>query len=233
MLPGSLTLLLNNATSFISFHRTRASETQRNLTNRFALAGVFVLLLGALQPSYGTTIDFEGLSDGDAVTTQFAANGVTFSNAGVLTAGVSLNEFEFPPMSGINVAVDDGGPLTLTFSVPIQSVGGFFTYLVPITLSAFDANGNLLGSVTSAFFSNLALSGDPGSSPNELLQLAGLGNIATVTISGDPAGFSFVVDDVQFSDVPEPGTMMLTGSVLAFLAIQRLSQVRRLYKGRR
>ncbi len=89
-------------------------------------ASVGVLLFGAVQSVSATTIDFEGLNDGDAVTTQFAAQGVIMSNSTVLTAGASLNEFEFPPASGINVAVDDGGPLTLTFSVPIQFSGWLF-----------------------------------------------------------------------------------------------------------
>lgn len=183
-----------------------------------------VLLFGTVQSASATTIDFEGLNDSDPVTNQFP--GVTFNNAVVFSAGVSLNEFEFPPKSGSTVAVDESGPLTVTFIVPVLSFGGFFTYSVPISLSAFDAGANLLGSVTSAFSSNLALSGAAGSSPNEFLQLAGFGNIAKVTVAGDPAGFSFVVDDVQFSPVPEPGTMLLSSSVLAFLAIRRLSQVR-------
>lgn len=123
---------------------------------------------------------------------------------------------------------DDGGPLSFVFSVPVLSFGGFFTYLQQVTLSAFDANSNLLGSKISAFSSNLVLSGDVGSSPNELLELTGLGNIAKVTVTGDLAGSSFVADDIQFNTpIPEPGTLLLSGSVLAFFAIRRLSQVRR------
>src|SRR5207244_4503963 len=47
-------------------------------------------------------IDFEGLQDGTILSNQYS--GVTFSNAIILTAGISLNEFEFPPLSGTNVA---------------------------------------------------------------------------------------------------------------------------------
>ena len=117
--------------------------------------------------------------------------------------------------------------MTLSFTVPVSSFKGFFIYSVPITIFAFDAGANLLTSVTSTFLSNLALSGDPGSLPNELLQIAGVGNIASITITGDPTGGSFVADEVQFDPVPEPGTMMLSSSVLAFFAMRRLSQVRR------
>jgi hypothetical protein len=196
------------------------------ILHTFASVGVGMLLFGAVQTASATTFDFEGLTDGDTVTNQFAAQGVTISNGTILTAGVSLNEFELPPKSGSNVLSDSGSPLSFSFTIPVLSFGGLFTYLVPTTVSAFDAGSNLLGSVTSAFSSSLALSGDAGSSPNELLQLAGIGNIARVDITGDPAGGSFVVDDVQFSAIPEPGTLLLTGSILAFFVMRRLSQVR-------
>jgi hypothetical protein len=178
-----------------------------------------MLLFASVQSTPAITLDFENLSDGDAVTSQFAAQGVTFSNATVLSAGISLNEFESPPKSGSNVVSDDGGPITVSFTVPVLSFGAFFTYAVPITLSAFDAGANLLASITSAFSSNLALSGDPGSLPNESLQIAGVGSITSITITGDQLGSSFVADDVQFNPVPEPGTLLLSGSVLAFFAI--------------
>ena len=129
-----------------------------------------------------TVIDFDGLLDSEPVTNQFS--GVTFTNATVLTAGLSLNEFDFPPVSGTNVVFDDGGAMTLNFAAPIDSFGGFFTYAEPLTLSAFDSSNNLLASVTSAFSSNLGTAGDPGSSPNEFL-LASIAGISSVTITGD------------------------------------------------
>jgi hypothetical protein len=73
--------------------RTRISRTLTQAT-------IGVLLFGAVQSAPATTLDFEGLNDGDVVTNQFAAQGVTISNGMVLTVGVSLNEFEFPPRSG-------------------------------------------------------------------------------------------------------------------------------------
>lgn len=155
------------------------------------------------------TIDFESLSDADAVTTQFA--GLTFYNATVLTSGISLNEFEFPPHSGNNVAFDDGGPISIFFETSVKNVGGYFNYEEPLTLSGYDGSGNLLGLATSSFSSNLGLSGDPGSIPNEFIQLLGVGPISVVTINGDLGGFSFTVDDVSFDQQSE-GTIPESGS---------------------
>ncbi len=171
-------------------------------------------------------IDFEGLNDGDSVTTQYA--GVTFSNAAVLTAGITLNELEFPPHSGSNVVFDSGGPMTIDFADPILSFGGYFTYAEALSLDAFDAGSNLVASASSAFGSNMALSGDPGSSPDEFLDVTFATGISSVTITGDPAGGSFVLDDATITpiggpeSVPEPVTSVpLAIAAIALAAVFR------------
>jgi hypothetical protein len=156
-------------------------------------------------------IDFEGLPDSTLVTNQY--DGILFSNATILTEGISLNEFEFPPGSGFNVISDDAGPMTLSFAVPITTFAGYFTYSVPITITAFDASNNLLGSVTSLFSNNLALTGEEGSGPNEFLSLGFANGISLITITGDVSGASFTLDDLTVDGtvtvVPEPATFFL------------------------
>jgi hypothetical protein len=193
-----------------------------------------LLLFGLLlylqsQARAGTVLDFEGFPDSTILTSQYA--GLTFTNAIILTAGVSLNEFEFPPHSGVNVASDNGGPISISFDNPILSFSGYFTYLEPLTLVGFDALDNQVASAMSAFSSNDALFGDPGSSPNEFLQLAFAGGISSVTIAGDPAGGSFVMDDVTYtSQVPEPSSRDLTMIAFAALAIRPLRRYRLILK---
>lgn len=167
------------------------------------------------------TIDFEGFPGGTALTTQYP--GLTFINATVLTAGVGLNEFEFPPHSGTNTVFDDGGPMSISFATPILSFGAYFTYAEPLLLQARDATGTQVASTTSAFFSNMALSGDPGSAPNEFLGLNYASGIASITITGDAFGGSFVMDDVgATSAAPEPGSFILLSTIIpAFLWIAR------------
>ena len=91
----------------------------------------------AAQP--GSLVTFEGLDDLTVLGSQYA--GLSFRNAVIWTAQFTLNEGEFPPRSGSNVAVNAGGPLIIDFPVPVQSVTGFLTYVVPVTITAFQQGG--------------------------------------------------------------------------------------------
>src|ERR1035437_3971912 len=110
--------------------------------------------------------------------------------------------------------------MSVSFASPVLSFSGFFTYAVPLTLTGFDAFFNPVTSATSAFSSNLALSGDFGSSANEFLSVSFASGISSVTIAGDPAGGSFVLDDAAITTVPEPNSLVLfltcTAGLLAF-----------------
>jgi hypothetical protein len=185
---------------------------------RYVLLVAIVLTLPARAWATPFVIDFESLSELDSVTTQFP--GLVFSNATVLTAGSLLNEIELPPHSGVNVVLDDGGPISIVFTSPVLTFGAFFTYAHPLTLSAFDSSSLLLGSTPSASNNNEAVSGDSGSSPNEFLKFTDALGISSVTIAGDLAGGSFVMDDVTITDlpatVPEPTTLsLILGGVVA------------------
>src|SRR5580700_6502590 len=99
----------------------------RGISTAQRLQLLAVLLLFGYQPARAdiATISFETLPDGTpifdgtSITTQFP--GLTFTNTTVISAGISLNEFEFPPHSGSNVAFDDGGPITIAFTNPVLS----------------------------------------------------------------------------------------------------------------
>ena len=181
--------------------------------NVISFLSILIILFVTTKKANALNIDFESLSDGDVVTTQFP--GLTFSNATALTAGISLNEFEFPPHSGDNVVFDDSDPMTIDFSTPMADIGAYFTYLVPLTVDFFDPLHNLVGTVNSLFLSNLTLSGDLGSSPNEFLNFAWASGISQMTITGDPLGGSFTMDDLQGTPVPEPTSLLLLVSGLA------------------
>lgn len=191
---------------------------------RHSLLGLLVLGFSSFSPA--ATIDFEGLADGTTIGSTYSALGVVFSQAQAVSAGISLNEVEFPPHSGANVALDFGGPIVLLFSTPVVSFQGFFTYATGITLLG-TLSGGSVASANSTFADNFVSSGNP---PNELLQLSSAGGIDTITITGDPAGGSFVVDDISFdvsvvSGVPEPATLVFLGIGLLGAAIGRRAWV--------
>lgn len=148
---------------------------------------------------------------------------MTFSNAIILTSGISLNEFEFPPHSGVNVVSDFGGPISTDFATPVSSFSGYFTYAETLTLDAYGTSNNLLASAVSAYTNNEALSGEPGSSPNELLEVSSLSGISEITITGDPAGGSFVLDDATYNTIstltPEPCYQPAVMLCLVFLVL--------------
>jgi hypothetical protein len=140
-----------------------------------------------------------------------------------------LNEIDFPPHSGVNVVFDDGGPITVSFATPVAAVGAFVTYTEGVTLTALDASDTPLGVVHSAFTNNTATGGDPGSMPNEFLQISSVLGISSVTFAGDPDGGDFVLDDLTFTPqtegaaiVPEPRTLALLGGGLSLLLGRRL-----------
>jgi hypothetical protein len=198
------------------------------MKTRISLDAAAFLCAAALASANASavSIDFETLADGAAVTNQFAGAGLTFSNAISLKAGFSLNELEFPPHSGSVVVSDDGGPMTLLFSSPVTQVSAFFTYAAPLTLTAWDAFDAFLGSTLSAFSTNAALSGDPGSAPNEFLELARLASgISKLTVTGDAGGGSFVLDDLVVhpdgSTDTGAGTAALMAIALAGLLARR------------
>jgi len=184
------------------------------------LAVVILLLIPRFLLADVTTIDFESLSDGDILTNQIP--GLTFTNTIVFTAGFSLNEIDFPPHSGVNVVSDNGGPISIAFDTPVLGFAAYFTYVEPLSLAAFNASNAQIAGASSLFSNNTATGGDPGSSPNELLQVSSLAGISSVSIAGDPAGGSFVMDDVTLttapSSVPEPSSLSLTVTGLGLAA---------------
>lgn len=165
------------------------------------------------------TLDFEGLTDGTILSNEFS--GLTLANARAVSAGLTLNELEFPTFSGVGAADDFGGPIEIAFASPVINFSGRFTYAAGLTLTAYDSLNQVVGSTNSAFGSNTVSSGN---SPNELLLLSFSGGISRVTLEGGSRGGSFVVDDIEYSipqAVPEPSTLLLAAPLFWLLLRRR------------
>jgi len=74
---------------------------------RFSILSIQLFLMPQLLLASSIVITFGSLTDSELLTTQFPA--LVFSNAIALTAGISLNEIDFPPHSAVSVVGDDGG----------------------------------------------------------------------------------------------------------------------------
>ena len=175
------------------------------------------------------TIDFEGHGDLNPITTEYTS--LTFSNAATIVSGAaggSLNESEFPPHSGITVAFNTADPMSIVFAVPIASFDGYFNYSTALDLRAFDGSNNLVDGRASAFNSNLGLTGDIGSTPNELLSLSFAKGISRIEISGAEP---FTLDDVTVtvnspdtSSVPEGSSAGLLATVVGLLLLVKIGR---------
>lgn len=157
------------------------------------LTVLLVLVLLMQQPVLASALNFDTLASSTILTNQYP--GASFLNTIILTSGVTLNELEFPPHSGANVASDQSGPMTVSFTSPIKSFTAYFTYSLPLTLQALDATNNPVASANTAYSSNEALSGDAGSQPSELVQIFSP-SIHKIVITGGAQGSSFSVDDM-------------------------------------
>jgi hypothetical protein len=185
---------------------------------------LLLLLLVSFVPVRADTIvlNFDNFIDSTLLSAQYY--GVSFSGAIILNSGITLNEFEFPAHSGSGVVSDNNGPITIIFSSPVQSFSGYFTYGASVTMEAFGTGGTQVASATSHYSNNEALSGAAGSSPNELIQVSYNSGISKVTITGNPAGTSFVMDDAAIVTPFSPCDVNQNGSTNVLDVQQMINQ---------
>jgi len=132
--------------------------------------------------------------------------GPTFGpQATILEVGGSLNPVLYPPSSGIGVLWGEGLDLELAFTTGLaQNVSLSYRSIADVFVFAYDPSDVLLG-----FTSGPA---SLGTDPEGFLAVSAAGfDIARVLIAGPPG--AFLVDDVTYAAVPEPGHVALLASL--------------------
>jgi len=178
------------------------------------VVSVFFLLRATI--SSAITIDFEALQDNINVDNFYSSVGVFFVNTISLTSGLSLNEIDYPPSSGIIAIGDYEGPIEIIFDNPASNIFANFTYGYKLTFSAFDLSNNSLGT----YFSN----NDYNLGYSEVIYLP-FNNISKLIISGEINNY-FIMDDLNYTTqsqpVPEPTTSLLfLSGLILFISTRR------------
>lgn len=154
-------------------------------------------------------IDFEGLGEGTPVDTQYSALGVEFGTSGGGPASIS----SFSAFFGSDVlcnATDGGSDRRLTLIMDFST---------PITDLEFDFNsaGDPSAAFPIRFYNAGGLSSTDvvpysGAGWVRDIMYGGLDNVTRVEIdSGGGAGWLFGVDNMDFTQVPAPGSLALLG----------------------
>lgn len=151
-----------------------------------------------------TTLDFEGFGDNTALVNQIP--GFTFTDATIYSAGLSLNDVDFPPHSGINVVTALNSAVNIAFATPQSFVSAFFSFGDALTLVARDAGNNILTTVNSV---GATVLGDW-----EQISVS-IANISSLSIS---SASPFTLDDLT---VPEPSSLALAAVGLAGMGLKR------------
>jgi hypothetical protein len=184
----------------------------KRVATAFAISTVAVVAQAApITINFDTDVNGAVVVNGALLNSAYSGLGATFnSTARVVVGGGGVTS---QPNFATGGATDLTTPLELVFDTFASSVGAANVFASSFTLTAFDINGNVLGSVNSIDF--------PGA-----VSLSGLGDIKSATFSTTN---QYGIDDLTFDTVttaavPEPGSIALVGlGLFGFAASRRKS----------
>jgi hypothetical protein len=187
----------------------------KNLLRTLLLVSLLACFAVTAQANF-TVINFDnpGLlnmgADNQPIGVFYLANGVTFSGANGVWAGLSLDP-TFPPLSPPGVAYDAASIMQIDFSVPVNRVSYYFTTNDNLSMAVFDTNGHLQNLFVDFFVGCNFLSDFCSAPPNMLDSLSTNYFIGSIWLYSDDGPNSFTIDNLGFG-TPEPASLLLFGS---------------------
>lgn len=187
-------------------------------TKSWAAIAALPALLLASQAFAAVNIDFESEALNTSISTQYQPLGVVFSSPGNPTQP-EINTFSGNSTTGhllADYSVVGGIQLDATFTTPITAISAL-AYANPsylVTMRAYDAGNNLIGTATSA----------GGAFNQGTLSLSGIGQISKVTWSSGSDIAAVGIDNLSFTPaVPEPQSwaMLAAGLLVVSRALRR------------
>lgn len=192
--------------------------------------------LGTVNPVYNftgltglgnVTVSFAGMFVGQAagggsvqtLTDHIPSGPLTLDGGTTTTVNDAAPGATSPVLSGSPLF---NGPISVFFSVPVAGVGlkgGYFDAVGATTIEAYDADGNILGSITNSVegFEFYGLADSTGANV--------IKGISFFITGSEPAGFE--IDNLTFGaasviQTPEPGILLLLGTgLLGLLGLRR------------
>jgi hypothetical protein len=191
--------------------------------DEFALGTVNPTITLAAGTLGNVTVSFAASFQGQTISSGFPRTLSDHTPTGPLTLGsgntMTVNDSSATTSPVLSGDPQFNGPISVFFSTPVAAVGlkgGFFDAIGSTTIEAYDANGNVLGSIVNSVtgFEFYGLADSSGSNV--------ISGISFFITGNEPAGFeidnlTFGAKDVVHS-TPESGSFLSVYVVLGILA---------------
>lgn len=183
--------------------------------NQLIFAGTIALFSNLVQAA-PVTLHFDDVAAGTLLNTAYAGLGVTFNNTAMVLAGGGgvTSQPNFASGSG-----NTRTPLELVFDNYGTSISAYNVTQSAFTMSAYDANGLLLGSGSTSDFG-----------PRGFVALENIGRIKFARFTSSAL---YGIDDLSFEaislgEVPEPESLALLGlGIICFAGSWRKRNAKR------